>query len=107
MENITLGQISIWLAFAVALYGSVKFIVNEVTGAVNKGLEPINAKIDEVDLNATKNFLVSQIRDIVKGEELDDISRERFFEQYEHYTKLGGNSYILREVEKLKKEGKL
>lgn len=107
MENITLGQISIWLAFAIGLYTSVKFIVNEMGKAIDKGLEPINKKIDTVDMNATKNFLVSQIHDIKKGETLDDISLERFTEQYDHYRALGGNSYIVNEVEKLKKANKL
>lgn len=107
MENITLGQIAIWLAFAVGLITSVKFIVKEVSDAIDKGFEPINEKIDTVDLNSTKNFLVARIGDITKGEELDPISRERFFEQYEHYQKLGGNSYISAEVDRLRKEGKL
>lgn len=107
MENITIGQISIWLAFVVALYTSVKFIVKEVSTAVDKGLEPINEKISEVDLNATKNFLVSALDDINRGEVIEAVKKQRFYEQYEHYTKLGGNSYIVAEVDRLKKENKL
>ena len=41
------------------------------------------------------------------GNPLDDISKQRFYEQYEHYTRLGGNSYVSSEVERLRKEGKL
>lgn len=107
MENITIGQISIWLAFAVALYTSVKFIVKEVSTAVDKGLQPINEKIDDVDMNATKNFLVSALDDINRGESVEAVKKQRLYEQFEHYQKLGGNSYITAEIERLKKEGKL
>lgn len=107
MENITLGQIGVILAFIVAFITSVKFIVKEVSGAVDKGLKPIHEKIDLVDLNATKNFLVRSITDIDRGNELDKVNKMRLLEQYEHYQKLGGNSYITAEIERLKKEGKI
>lgn len=118
MENITLGQISITIAFIVAFVTGCKFILNEMKKIMDKALKPINdkidtiekrlsAKIDATDMNATKNYLVARLKDIRDGDEMDEFSRERFFEQYKHYQLLGGNSYIENAVERLKKEGKL
>lgn len=118
MENITLGQISIAIAFIVTFIGGVKYILNDMNKVVEKALKPTNGKIDGLektlkdeisksDMNATKNFLVARISDLKAGVKLDDITLERFWEQYEHYINLGGNSYIKNEVEKLKKEGVL
>ena len=58
-------------------------------------------------MQACKNYLVSFLSDVEKDELTDEIERERFWEQYQHYTEHGGNSYIKRKVEKLKSEGKL
>lgn len=118
MENITLGQISITITFVVAFIGGVKYILNDMNKVVEKALKPTNDKIDKLesnlkseisksDMNSTKNFLVARISEIKANQPLDDISKERFWEQYEHYINLGGNSYIKNEVERLKKEGKL
>lgn len=117
MENITIGQISVFIAFIVALATGAKYILTDMKKILDKALEPTNKKIDTLDdkltkeirksdMNATKNYLVSSLHDI-KEQGLDDISKQRFFEQYEHYIALGGNSYIKNEVERLKKEGKL
>lgn len=118
MEQITVGQVSIAVAFIVALWKGFDFILDKSKASfkkqVEEALKPTNDKIDNldkkldsVDLNSTKNFLVSCMDDIKTRTEHDPIVMERFWEQYEHYIKLGGNSYIKNEVEKLKKEGKL
>lgn len=118
MENITLGQIAIVLAFIAALIVSIKTIGGTVSKAVKKGLEtemkPINDKLDnldkriaEVDMNATKNFLVARLDEIEQGKPLQGIEEERFWEQYQHYTNLGGNTYIQHKVEQLEQDGKL
>lgn len=117
MENITLGQIAVAIGFITALVGGVKYVLNDIGKIVEKALKPTNdritqmeknlsEKIEEVDMNACKNFLVAQIDMMQKGE-IDAIAKERFFEQYEHYIKLGGNSYIKNEVDNLKKQGRL
>ena len=54
-----------------------------------------------------KNFLVSFLARCDRGEYIDEIEKERFWEQYEHYRELGGNAYIGNKVESLRKEGKL
>lgn len=118
MEQITLGQISFAIGFIVALVGGVKYIISDMKKVVDKALEPTNKKIDTLeknlslqiknsDMNATKNFLVARLQEMKSGQELDDISKERFFEQYKHYQQLGGNSYIENEVNRMQKEGKL
>lgn len=117
MEQITLGQISVAIAFFVALVGGVKYILSDMKKITERALKPTNDKIDKMseslkkeiqksDLNATKNYLVSTIADI-KNNGIDEVSKQRFFEQYEHYISLGGNSYIKHEVETMRKEGKL
>ena len=107
MEQITLGQIQSIILWLVSFSGGLFAIVKVVRSAIAKGFKPLEDKIDVVDKNATKNFLVTQLAEIKKGEMLDDISRQRFYEQYEHYIALKGNSYIKSEDERLRKEGKL
>lgn len=125
MENITLGQVAIGLAFIVALitglktlYASVKKGMTALFRDEFKGLdekfkglsdhiEKLEASIAGVDKEATKNYLVMQISQIEKGIPMGDIESERFWEQFEKYTKAGGNSYIKRKVEQLKEEGKI
>lgn len=113
MEGITLGQIQGFFVFIIGLFGATGTIIKAVKSAIAKGFEPIEKKIDEVDKNSTKNYLVSVISQVDRDGYIDAASKIRFYEQYEHYTKpvkeggLGGNTYIHDEVERLKKEGKL
>ena len=118
MEGITIGQIAIVIAFIVALIKGIEYLYNLVKKAattwLNACLKPINDsistlsnKIDVVDMNATKNFLVRFLSDVEQGSVIDEIEKERFYEEYKHYTDLGGNSYIKDKVKKLKKDGKL
>ena len=67
----------------------------------------LSGKVDDVDMNSCKNFLVRFLADAEQGNEIDEIEKERFYEVYEHYTKKGGNSYIHDKYDKLKKSGKL
>ena len=113
MENITLGQIQNFMLYLIGLVGATLTIVKAVKTAIDRGFKPIYSKIDQVDENATKNYLVQQISLIEQNGSIDDVNKLRFYEQYEHYTKkkedggLGGNTYIKHEVERLQKEGKL
>lgn len=106
MNNITLGDISNVMIWIIGFGTSTATIIVAIRKAIASAFKPINKKIDDVDLNATKNFLVRCLAD-VERHGIDDVTKMRFYEQYEHYTKLGGNSYILSEVERFKKEGKL
>ena len=118
MENITLGQLATAVAFFVAFFTGISYLLKNVKTAIKTSLksefEPINKKLDalekqvgNVDMESCKNFLVACISDIDKGVELGEVEKERFLEQYEHYQKIGGNSYIKSKVDKLQKEGKL
>ena len=108
MGELTLNQIRDFILWVVA-FGTATFtIVKAVKTAIAKGFEPIEKKIDEVDKNATKNYLVQQIGEIDRNGYLDGATRVRFYEQLQHYEKdLHGNSYIHDEIERLKKENKL
>lgn len=115
MENLTIGEVSILIAFVVALITGVKFLLAEIKKALDIALKPtnekiddLNKKVDKVDKNATMNYLVRCIDDIDRGNGLDKTARKRFIEQYEHYIKdLNGNTYVKEEFDRLKSEGKL
>ncbi len=62
--------------------------------------------INEVQMDNCKNYLVQQIS-AADRRELSQAEKERYYENYDKYIKLGGNSYIHSETERLKKEGKL
>ena len=118
IENVTLGEIGLIVGYIVALITGIAFLLSKtklwLKSALKDEFEPINKNINEmrtdiqqVDLNACKNFLVRSLGDIEKGVPIDEIEKERLWEQYEHYQKIGGNSYIKRKVEQLQNDGKL
>lgn len=118
IEDITIGQIGLLVAYIVALISGIAFLLTKTKSwlkdALKDEFEPINKNINEmrtdiqqVDLNACKNFLVRSLGDVEKGVPMDEIEKERLWEQYEHYQKIGGNSYIKRKIEQLQNDGKL
>lgn len=70
-----------------------------------KKTDLINA-INKVQLDNCKNYLVQQIS-AADRRDLSNAEKERYWENYDTYIKLGGNSYIHSETERLKNEGKL
>ena len=118
MAQITLGDIGTFAAFFVTLVGSCAGIYELIKKALKKMFkeqtEGLVAQLDEnkkaikqVDMENCKNFLVSFLAKADKDNNLDEIEVERFWEQYEHYSNMGGNSYIKSKVDKLKSVGKL
>jgi conjugal transfer/entry exclusion protein len=119
MESITLGDISNVLAFIAGILaagGSIAGFMSRRFGKVMKEeLKPLNDKIDglanqvnQVDIDNTKNYLQQTISAVSEGAKLDTAARERFYENYDHYTNdLNLNSWVHKEVERLEKEGKL
>lgn len=116
MEAWTLGAVAVGLAFITTLVATVKKIIKDMTdaisGVVKQEIKPLEAKIDvltskldEVDINSSKNFLVARFGEIERGEVLDEITRQRVYEEYEHYIELGGNSYIHSRFDELKRKG--
>lgn len=118
MEQITLGQIGMTITFLVGIIGGIGYVIKHMKEWISKALsdqlqsidgkiEGLQTRIENVDMNACKNYLVDFLSRVEKGDLIDEIERERFWEQYQHYIHIGGNSYIKRKVEQLKKEGKL
>lgn len=118
MENITLGEISIAAAFLVGLITGIRYLhkqlkqwiaklLKEQFDSIKENIDELHEQIENVDMQACKNYLVSFLSDAEKNKQIDETELERFWEQYQHYTEHGGNSYIKRKVEYLKSEGKL
>jgi hypothetical protein len=123
MEHITVGQIAVAVAFIAALItGGVKIkdtvkkwlegILKEKfeeqkreTDAIKASVEGLRTQLSTVDLENCKNYLVTFISEVKRGEQKDEIERQRFWEEYQHYIDQGGNSYIHRDVEELKAKG--
>lgn len=116
MQTVTLGELGMTLTFIVGLLTAIGYLKekgkNLINCSVKADLKSISDKIDkldgkigDVDMNSTKNFLVTRLSEIESGKKMDEIERERFWEQYEHYQKIGGNSYVHEKVEKLKESG--
>lgn len=100
MEQITLGDLSSWIGFAVGLVGSIAAIITGVKKAVEKLLVPLA-------MDNAKNYIVPFLARVERGEPVDSIELERFHEEYKFYTDHDGNSYIKSRVEKLKEAKKL
>ena len=118
MENITLGDIGMFVAFMVALSSGIAFLKKNlkdwVGGAVKADIQALGAKIDTLekkvekgDMEACKNFLVSFLARVERDHPPDEIELQRFHEQYDYYRKHDGNSYIKHKVEQLEREQKL
>lgn len=109
MESITLGQIAIAITFLVGLIGGIEYLKSHVeewfTKPLKRELEPIKKRIEDVDMNACKNFLVRTLKDMERGVDLSEVELERFYEQYNHYEQCGGNSYIKTKVKQLEEAG--
>ena len=118
MENITLGQVAAGIGLLAGIIVGGKVLLDNLKDGISKVIEeqlkPIkdsifemNQRLDVVDLEACKNFLVRCIADAERGQEMSETESERFWEQYDYYIKSGKNTYIKNKVEKLKKEGKI
>lgn len=115
MEQITIRQISIIIAFlgslisgAVYLHQMIKKYLTKALGSelqeINDNIKDLQKRVEAVDMEATKNYLVSFLSSCEKGAWQDEIEKERFWEQFEHYQRQGGNSYIKQKVEDLRKK---
>jgi hypothetical protein len=95
---------------AIISAGTIPTIINSVVTLVsNKRLakkEDLEKEINKVQLDNCKNYLVQQIS-ASDRRELSQAEKERYWENYDNYIKLGGNSYIHSETDRLKKEGKI
>ena len=111
IQNITLGEIAVALSFLVGFFGGIGYFYKNIKKWLEKIIgeqfAPFNEQIKQVDMESCKNYLVRCLGDFEHGNPLSDVEQERFWEEYQHYLRIGGNSYIERRVEKLKLDGKL
>ena len=118
MENLTLQEVSFGITFLVGFIGGVTFLYKSIKGFLEKiikeqyapiqqSLNDLKVNVERVDMESCKNFLVRCLGDFENGVKLSDIEQERFWEEYEHYLRNGGNSYVKHRVEKLQAENKL
>ena len=118
MDGITLKDISVALALVVSILTSSAYLnkslkswigkqFDEKVAPVKKSVDDVDAKVTRVDMESCKNYLARCLADFDRDKELSETEKERFWENYEHYIKCNGNSYIKHKVEKLISEGKL
>lgn len=121
VRNLTLEQISLLIVFVLGLYLGIKQLRKEIKDAIaeslkdqfsqiNKKLDDVQCRVDKIDEQACKNFLVRYLADIERGVIIYDDEKSRFWEEYDHYInpkEIDGNSYIKEWVARLKEEGKL
>lgn len=117
MEHI--AALGAGVGFLVALIGgliklkkwittAIKDTLKDELGDLKKDIEDLSKEIRKEDKEKTKNFLVARLAEIERGESWSDIERQRFYEQFDHYTKdLDGNTYIKTATEKYETEGKI
>lgn len=117
-EQITLGQILISATFIVGFITTIskfKTIVNDwFRDKLSPKVDPLYTKIDEIsnkvdslEMDSYKRYLVLTMTNIERGEKLDEVEQALFDEMYKKYTEHGGNSYIQRKHKKLEEAGKL
>lgn len=118
IENITLKDIAVALSFLAGFIGGMAYFYNNIRKWLKKiisdefkpfqdSMNDLSDKVNQVDMESCKNYLSRCLGDFEHGNQLSEVERERFWEEYQHYLKIGGNSYIERRVEKLKLDGKL
>ena len=118
MEQITIGQIGLFLTFVAGIitafgviYKWLKKFLDKLFAAqlkdIDERIKAVEKRVEAVDQEACKNYLVTLLSDVERGKTLDEIEKERFYEEYEHYIKHGGNSYIKSKVERMKNENKI
>ena len=118
INDITIGNIAAGLGTIVAIIGGFAFlytklkeiienVIKESIKPVTESINSLNSRIDKVDMQACKNFLVRCMSDLERGDDLGEVEKERFKEQYDYYINHGGNSYIKDKVEMYKSQGRL
>ena len=118
MGNWTVEQIATTIALLVAIITGVTYLTKQIKQWIEKLLDSkfkaldtrmnsIEAKVDKIDMETCKNFLVRFLADVENGTLILDAEKQRFWEEYEHYISAGGNSYVKEWVDKLRKKGYL
>lgn len=99
-----MNNIADTIILVASLITAVTTIIISMQKILKRMFEPVNKKIDGLDLSQARNYLVDFLADIENGEKKDECQIERAYELYDHYTKdLHGNSYIHAKWEKVMK----
>jgi len=106
VENITIGEIIGAVILIGGFIGSYSKIKGVITDTISKTLQPINNKIDNLELSSTKTDLVNFMSQVENGQ-VSTEQIENAYQLFDRYEKLGGNGFIHSKWEKLKKEGKI
>lgn len=108
IEQITVVDIASFIIGLVAFIKAVEYIAKGLSdnflNNVRKSIEPISRRLDDIDKEQCKNYLIQCFHE---NRDLSEFERQRVHEVYQHYRDLGGNSYIKEEFEKMQDEGKL
>lgn len=119
MGDWTIGQLAASIALVAGIIGGLgaisKLAGRAASNWLQKSLKPISDKLDTIDgrfdafdMDRCKDYLVHFIGRINRDDYEPSVTElERFYENYDRYTKLGGNSYIRTEVQRLSADGKL
>lgn len=118
MDSITIGQIfewAVWLSGGIgAMFALYKPLKEGFHKALKSELDPIKQKLDELEQRMdianrerAKNFVIRFLADMEQGEPIDQDELHCFWDNYQIYQSLGGNTYVHDKVEKLRKVGKL
>ena len=116
MSDWTLGYIAEGVVFLAGFLGALGVlnstlkkwlskVMSEQTKAISDQMNQMLVHLDNIDKETTKNYLVQFISEVKRGEMINETERQRFYEEYEHYIDLKGNTYIMTEIEALKKKG--
>ena len=115
MSNWTVQDIATAIALLVAMVSGVIYLTTQLKKWIeqtldgkftelNKRIDDLETKMDRMDMEACKNFLVRFLSDLERGDMVTEVEKKRFWDEYEYYTSRGGNSYIHEWVERLKKK---
>lgn len=108
IDRITVTDIVSFIVGLATFIKAVEYIVkglcDNFLSAVRKSIEPISRRLDEIDKEQCKNYLIQCFHET---RDLSESEKQRVHEVYQHYRELGGNSYIKEEFEKMQDEGKL
>ena len=128
MENITLGEIVLAIAFILSFSGNITNLIKTIKSPIDKklqgALEPVNKKIDNLDkkisnmekehMKKLSDFEIDSVKaDLVNLmclAEQGTISEEQKklgHELFDVYTNAGRNSYVHDKWDKLVREGKI
>lgn len=100
----TVENLVVLIVELAGLITAVGVIVSKFNKIFDKKLEPINKSIMDLDEATCKNYLVTFLKGVEKGEKMDEVEVERAYEVYDHYSNvLHKNGYIHSKWNKLMK----